>query len=160
MPTSCLVIGGTGAQGAAVIRALGSSGRYSLKVLTRDVSSSHAQELRSPSVSITEGDCFNEADLSRAFEGVESCFVNTNGFAVGEKSEIYWGIRIYEIAVFAGVKHFVYGGLDYCSRKAGFNPKYRCHHYDAKGKVGGKHYKRLDCGIEFANLKNSSWKTS
>jgi NAD(P)-dependent dehydrogenase (short-subunit alcohol dehydrogenase family) len=157
MPTSCLVIGGTGAQGAAVVRALALSGKYTVKVLTRDVSSSHAQELRAPTVSLIEGDCFNEADLSRAFEGIESCFVNTNGFAVGEKSEIYWGIRIYEIAVFAGVRHFVYGGLDYCSRKAGFNPKYRCHHYDAKGKVGGEYYKGLDYGIEIAN-ETISWR--
>ena len=84
-----------------------------------------------------EGNCFNEADLLRAFEGIDSCFVKTDGFAVGEKSEIYWSIRIYEIAAFAGVKHFVYGVLDYCSRKAGFDPKYRCHHYDAERKVGG-----------------------
>jgi len=151
MSTSCLVIGGTGAQGAAVVRALASSCKYSVKVLTRDVSSSHAQELCAPSVSLIEGDCFNEGDLAAAFKGIESCFVNTNGFAVGEKSEVYWGIRIYEIAAFARVRHFVYGGLDYCSRKAGFDPKYRCHHYDAKGKVGGEHYQRLDQGMEMMN---------
>jgi uncharacterized protein YbjT (DUF2867 family) len=151
MSTNCLVIGGTGAQGAAVVRALASSSKYSIKVLTRDVSSSQAQELRAPTVSLIEGDCFNEADLAAAFKGIESCFVNTNGFAVGEKSELYWGIRIYEIAVFAGVRHFVYGGLDYCSRKAGFDPSYRCHHYDAKGKVGGEHRQKLDHHIVMIN---------
>jgi uncharacterized protein YbjT (DUF2867 family) len=137
MSTTCLVIGGTGAQGAAVVRALDSDGKYKIMVMTRNASSTHAQELRSPNVSFIEGNCFNEADLQKAFKGVDSCFVNTDGFAIGEKSEIYWSIRIYEIAVFAGVKHFVYGGLDYCSRKAGFDPKYRCGHYDGKGKLGG-----------------------
>jgi uncharacterized protein YbjT (DUF2867 family) len=139
MSTTCLVIGGTGAQGGAVVRSLGSSGKYIVRVLTRNASSTHAQELLSPHVTLIEGNCFNEADLVRAFEGADSCFVNTDGFAVGEKSEIYWGIRIYEIAAFAGVKHLVYSGLDYCSRKAGFDPKYKCGHYDGKGKVGGEH---------------------
>jgi uncharacterized protein YbjT (DUF2867 family) len=138
MSTNCLIIGGTGAQGAAVVRALSSSGKYNVKVLTRNASSPHAQKLVSPTVSLMEGNCFNETDLVRAFEGIDSCFVNTDGFAVGEKNEIYWSIRIYEIAFYAGAKHFVYGGLDYCSRKAGFDPKYRCGHYDAKGKFGGQ----------------------
>ena len=74
MSTTCLVIGGTGAQGAAVVRALASSGKYRVKILTRNASSSHAQELRSDTVSLIEGNCFNEADLVKAFEGVDSCF--------------------------------------------------------------------------------------
>jgi uncharacterized protein YbjT (DUF2867 family) len=137
MSPTCLVIGGTGAQGAAVVRALSASNKYTIKIMTRNTSSTHAQELISSNVSLIEGNCFNEADLKKAFSRIDCCFVNTDGFAVGEKAEIYWGIRIYEIALFSGVKHFVYGGLDYCSRKAGFDPKYRCAHYDGKGKVGG-----------------------
>jgi hypothetical protein len=44
-------------------------------------------------------------------------FVNTNGFAIGEKAEIYWGMRIYEIAVESGVEFFVWGNLDYALKK-------------------------------------------
>jgi hypothetical protein len=66
-----------------------SSRRHTIKVLTRNASSPHAQELRSPTVSLVEWNCFNETDLIRAFRGIDSCFINTDGFAVGEKNEIY-----------------------------------------------------------------------
>ena len=138
MATRCLVIGGTGSQGAAVVRALSSSGRYTVKVSTRNASSPHARELLSPTVSLIEWSCFNEDDIVSAFDRIDLCFVHTDDFAVGEKSKIYWSIRIYDIAAFARVKHFVYGSLDYCSRKASFDPKYRCGHYGGKGKVGGQ----------------------
>lgn len=62
-------------------------------------------------------------------------FANTNGFAIGEKNEIYWGIRMYELAREAGVTHFLYAGLEYASKLGNFDPKYRCGHLDGKGKV-------------------------
>ncbi|XHF97084.1 hypothetical protein AWENTII_000687 [Aspergillus wentii] len=62
-------------------------------------------------------------------------FVNTNGFAIGEKSEIYWGLRMYELAREFGVEHFIYASLEYGSKLGQFNRKYRCGHLDAKGKV-------------------------
>src|ERR1700712_4326141 len=113
MSPKILVIGGTGAQGAAVVRVLDATNHYNIVILTRNASSSHAKELASPNVSFIEGNCFNEDDLIKAFQGIDSCYVNIDGFAVGEKAEVYWGVRIYEIAVWAGVKHFVYGGIDY-----------------------------------------------
>jgi uncharacterized protein YbjT (DUF2867 family) len=141
--TTVLIIGGTGAQGASVVRALASSdNNYDIKILARSASSQHAKEIVASSpkknISIIEGNCFNDDDLRKAFQGIDACYVNTNGFVTGLKDEIYWGIRTYEIALWAGVKHFVYGGLDYCSKKAGFDPQYRCGHYDAKGQVQGK----------------------
>ncbi|TVY20620.1 hypothetical protein LARI1_G001288 [Lachnellula arida] len=51
--------------------------------------------------------------LRRRGPGLELCFVNTNGFAVGEKNEGYWGIRMYELARLGGVENFVYSGLPY-----------------------------------------------
>jgi hypothetical protein len=88
-----------------------------------------------------EGDCYNEDVLKSAFEGVDKCFVNTNGFAIGEKNEIYWGIRIYEIAHWASVKHFIYSSLPYVSKIGSFNPKSRVSFVDAKGKVARKSLK-------------------
>jgi hypothetical protein len=55
--------------------------------------------------------------------------------AIGEKAEIYWGIRLYELARELGVKHFVYAGLEYASKLGNFNPKYRTGNLDGKGKV-------------------------
>lgn len=53
-------------------------------------------------------------------------------------SEIYWGMRCYELAREAGVKFYVLGNLDYGLKKGGYDPKYRCGHYDGKGRVGGR----------------------
>ena len=47
-------------------------------------------------------------------------------------------MRIYEIAVQSGIEHYVWGALDYATKKGGFNEKFRCGHFDGKGKVTGK----------------------
>jgi len=105
-------------------------------VLTRSASSLEALKLSSiPDVTIFEGDAYDEPTLRKAFIGVSYAFVNTNGFAIGEKAEIYWGIRLYELAREFKLKHFVYAGLDYASKLGNFDPKYRCGHLDGKGKV-------------------------
>ncbi|KAJ8099481.1 hypothetical protein POJ06DRAFT_135715 [Lipomyces tetrasporus] len=133
LPT-VLVVGGTGAQGSAIVRLLSESGRYSVQVPTRNAKSPQAKELADlQNVSVVEADIFSEADLMRLFSKIDMCFINTNGFAIGEKNEIYWSIRMHNIARFCGVKHFVYGSLDYASKKVGFDPKYRCGHMEGKG---------------------------
>ena len=45
--------------------------------------------------------------------------VNIDGFNAGEKTETYWAIRSYEIAIEEGIKFFVYGNLDYALKKSG-----------------------------------------
>jgi hypothetical protein len=71
--------------------------------LTRNGTSSAAVELgSSTNVTILEGNPLDESTLWNAFKGINAAFVNTTGFAIGEKSEIYWGIRVYEIAYAAG----------------------------------------------------------
>ncbi|OBT46311.1 hypothetical protein VE00_02720 [Pseudogymnoascus sp. WSF 3629] len=131
-----LIIGGTGAQGQPVVKELSADGRYKITVLTRSAESEPAQELASlPNVTILEGETFDEQTLIKAFKGIDATFVNTNGFAIGEKAEVYWGIRIYEIAYGAGVKHFIWASLAYSSKLAHFNPDFHCGHLDGKGKV-------------------------
>ncbi|RFU27147.1 hypothetical protein B7463_g9191, partial [Scytalidium lignicola] len=131
-----LVIGGTGAQGVPVVKALAAGSKYNLRVLTRNSSSSEAKELALiPGVTIFEGESYNELSLREAFKGVSYVFANTNGFAIGEMAEIYWGIRLYELAREFGVKHFLYAGLEYASKLGNFDPKYRTGHLDGKGKV-------------------------
>ena len=107
-----LFLGGAGAQNAAIIKEFAAQRKYSLKLLTRSLTSSHAIEIAAiPDVELLEGSAYDEKDLASSIKGVDYLFVNTNGFATGEAKEIYWGIRIYEHAVWAGVKHFVYSGL-------------------------------------------------
>lgn len=104
--------------------------------MTRSASSEEAMDLESlPDVSIFEGNAYDEASLRQAFTDVNLVFANTNGFAIGEKAEIYWGIRLYELAREYKVEHFVYAGLEYASKLGNFDSKYRCGHLDGKGKV-------------------------
>ncbi|OQV05007.1 hypothetical protein CLAIMM_09811 [Cladophialophora immunda] len=131
-----LIVGGTGAQGIPVVKAMVADQKYSARVITRDATSSEAHELSQlPGVTIQQGNSYYEPDLRKAFEGVDYVFANTNGFAIGEKEEIYWGIRLYELAREFKVKHFIYAGLEYASKLGGFDPKYRTGHLDGKGKV-------------------------
>ncbi len=134
---SVLVVGGTGAQGSAVVRALPKAGTYEVIAITRSITSTTAITIASlPNVSLIEGNIYHEPTLRKSLQGVESAFVNTNGFAIGEKTETYWGIRIYELAREVGVKHFVWVSLDYGLKKAKYAPRFRSGHYDGKGRVG------------------------
>ncbi|KAI0342726.1 NAD(P)-binding protein [Trametopsis cervina] len=138
-----LVIGATGAQGQAVINSLlaagpdGSPSPYTIRALTRNTSSQRAKDLSARGVEVVEG-AFNDfVAVEAAFRGVYGAWVNTDGFTVGEQSEIYAGIRIFEIARQAeSVRHFVWSNLDYAFKKGGYDQTYRCEHYDGKGRVG------------------------
>jgi hypothetical protein len=76
--------------------------------------------------------------LINDFHTLTEQFVNIDGSNCGEKAELFWGIRAYEIALAVGVKFYVWGNLDYGLKKGNWNPKFRCGTYDGKGRVGGK----------------------
>ncbi len=131
------VIGGTGAQGMPIIRALVADGKYAVRVLTRDPESPRAKELLAlGNVSLLEGSFADEAILREGFSACDGAFVNLDGFNTGEKTETYWAIRAYEIALEQGVRFFVYGNLDYALKKSGFDSSFRTGHYDGKGRMG------------------------
>ena len=116
--------------------ALTEDSKYNVHVLTRSAASTTAAELAAlPGVTIIEGDAYDEATLYRVFKGIDYAWVNTNGFAIGEKNEIYWGIRMFEIARGCNVSHFQWASLPYVSKLGNFDPKYRTGHMDGKGKV-------------------------
>ncbi len=130
------VVGATGAQGLPVCRGLMKDGSYSLRVLTRNPKSSRARQLADlGDVEFIEGTFANEDDLRKGFSGCWGAFVNIDGFNCGEKTETYWTIRAYELAVETGIKFFVFGNLDYVYKKSGYDPKFRCGHYDGKGRM-------------------------
>jgi hypothetical protein len=104
------VIGGTGAQGLPVIGALVADQKYSVRALSRDRNSRRANALlKLGNVSILEGTFADDATLREGFRGCDGAFINIDGFNTGEKTEIYWAMRSYEIAMEEGVKFFVYG---------------------------------------------------
>lgn len=136
MSKKVLVIGATGAQGIPVVRALVEGRRYEVTIFTRDASSSRSKALLElPGVTAFQGNMMDEKDIHDAFRGVDCVYCNLDGFAIGEVNETFWGIRLFEVAAEVGIKHYVWGSLDYLQKKSGYNPKYRCGHYDAKGRV-------------------------
>ena len=121
--------------GIPIVKRLASKDQYNIRIQTRDPEHARPRELASlPNVTLITGRADNESDLRRAFEGVTAAFVNTNGFAIGEKAELYWGMRIYEIAKEEkSMRHFVWSNLDYALKLGGYDEKYKCGHYDGKG---------------------------
>lgn len=131
------VVGGTGAQGIPVIRGLVKDGAYAVRFLTRDRTSKRSQNLLAlPNVTAIEGTFASEHDLRQGFRGARYAFVNIDGFNCGEKTEIFWAMRSYELALEEGIKFSVYGNLDFVYKKSGYDPRFRCGHYDGKGRVG------------------------
>ncbi|CRK28536.1 hypothetical protein BN1708_015226 [Verticillium longisporum] len=132
-----LVIGGTGAQGAPVVKALSASGRYRVRVLTRSVKSSRAKQLGAlQNVTLIQGAQNNQKDLHRAFKGVYGAWVNTDGFTLGEKDELFHGFRAYEIARGEGVQHYVWANIEYVLGIVDYDEAYHCGHMDCKGRIG------------------------
>lgn len=74
--------------------------------------------------------------MREGFRGCDGAFINIDGFNTGEKTETYWAIRTYEIAIEEGIKLFVYGNLDYGLKKSGYDSRFRSGHYDGKGRIG------------------------
>lgn len=131
------IVGGTGAQGIPVIQGLVKDKKYSVRVLTRDPTSARAKNLLAlGNVELVEGTFASEADLRAGYRGCDGAFINIDGFNTGEKTEIYWAIRSYELAIEEGIKFFVYGNLDYAYKKSGYDPRMRAGHYDGKGRIG------------------------
>ncbi|MFE1603280.1 NmrA family NAD(P)-binding protein [Methylobacterium sp. ID0610] len=131
------VVGATGAQGLPVVEGLVGDGAYSVLALTRHAGSNRAQSLlKLGNVSLLEGTFADEDTLRVGFRACDGAFINIDGFNAGERTEMYWAIRSYEIALEEGVKFFVYGNLDYTLKKAGYDSRFRCGHYDGKGRIG------------------------
>jgi hypothetical protein len=117
--------------------ALANSQRYSVRVLTRNSNSARAQKLLElPNVHLIQGTQDSQNDLHAAFKGVYGAWVNTDGFTLGEKSELFYGIRAYEIARAEGVQHYVWANIEYGLKNTGWDEDYHCGHHDSKGRIG------------------------
>jgi NmrA-like family len=115
---------------------LSKAGTFDIKILTRSPTAPSVLALSSlPNTIIIPGDGYNEATLHSSFQNIDVAFVNLNGFAIGEKAEIYWGIRIFEIAREKGVKHFIWASLDSSYKASGYQSRFRTGHFDGKAKV-------------------------
>ncbi|KAF5561640.1 hypothetical protein FPANT_14258 [Fusarium pseudoanthophilum] len=130
------IVGGTGAQGMPVVEALASSGRYHVRVLTRYLESSRAKQLAGlPNVTLVQGAQDNMADMHKLFKGAYGAWVNTDGFTLGEKDELFYGFRAYEIARSEGLLHYVWANIEYVLASGKFDERYYCGHMASKGRV-------------------------
>src|SRR5262249_4827345 len=134
-----LVIGGTGAQGHAVVKALvepisdGAPSPYTVRILTRNPDHPKVKaEFNHPNIELVQGSFTDLAKVERALEGVWGAY--TDGFTVGEQAEAYYGLRIFEFAACVPtLKQYVWSNLDYGLKKGDYCPEYHCGHYDGKG---------------------------
>src|SRR5262249_53711758 len=101
-----LVIGGTGAQGLAVVKALleptseRASSPYAVRILTRNPEHPKVKaEFNHPNIELVQGSFTDLAKVEHALEGAWGAYINTDGFTVGEKGETYYGLRIFELAL-------------------------------------------------------------
>jgi uncharacterized protein YbjT (DUF2867 family) len=92
-----LVIGGTGAQGQAVVKALlepssdGTPSPYTVRILTRNPDHPKVKaEFNHPNIELVQGSFTDLATVERALEGVWGAYINTDGFTVGEQAETYF----------------------------------------------------------------------
>jgi hypothetical protein len=131
------VVGATGAQGLPIVRGLVGDGAYAVLALTRDPGSTRAKSLlEMGDVELLEGTFADEIVLREGFRACDGAYINIDGFNAGEKTEMYWAIRCYEIALEEGIRFFVYGNLDYALKKGGYDSRFRTGHYDGKGRIG------------------------
>ena len=121
------VIGATGHQGGAVVRALMASGAFKVRALTRNPNNHHG--LADETV---------EADLNRpetfkaAFAGAHGVFLVTNAWEKGT-DEIKQATAAVHAAKDAGVKHFVWSTLPNVEAISG--GKFNVPHFTNKAKM-------------------------
>ena len=116
MSDDVLVIGGTGAMGGPVARALLATSDATIRVLTRDPGSRRAQALAREGegrVALVCGDLDDEDGLARAMAGARSVFCNTDFWSTASPlREFEQGQRALHAAHAAGIDHFVWSSLD------------------------------------------------
>lgn len=91
---------------------------YKVYLLTRDADSPRAKPLIAlGNVESIIGTFASEEDLRKGFRGAQYAFINTGGFNCGEKTENFWAMRRYELAIEEGIKFFVYGNPEFTYKK-------------------------------------------
>ena len=101
------VIGATGHQGGAVVRALQAQGQFKVRALTR-----HPAKHRELADEVVEADLDRPETLEAAFEGAHGVFLVTNFWEQGKSTdELKQAAAAVRVARAAGVKHFVWSTL-------------------------------------------------
>src|SRR5207253_73262 len=124
------VIGATGHQGGAVVRALLTSGAFKVRALTRN-----PNKHRGLADETVEADLNRPETLKAAFEGAHGVFLVTNAWEK-DTDEIKQATAAVLAAKDAGVKHFVWSTLPNVEAISG--SKFNVTHFTNKAKVDEK----------------------
>lgn len=122
------VLGATGAQGGAVVRALLEQG-VAVRGITRRIDSRAAQQLAAAGVEVVAADLSDEASVARAFTGVDGAYALTTPFEDGPEAEVAQGRTILAAAQAAQVPHLVFSSVADADQHTGIP------HFDSKAQV-------------------------
>ena len=149
------VVGATGAQGGALVRAIlaDSSGDFAVRALTRNPDSAKAKELAAAGAEVVAADLDDEASVRAAFEGAYGAFVVTNYWAdrtpaeeaarTRAEMELAQAETAAQAARDTGVQHLVWSTLEdtrpfFAGRDdvpSLDDGRYKVPHFDAKGEA-------------------------
>ena len=121
------VIGATGHQGGAVVRALQASGQFKVRALTRNPG-----KHRELAEEVVEADLDRPETLKAAFEGAHGVFLVTNFWEEGT-DELKQATAAVRAAKDAGVKHFIWSTLPDVEAISG--GKFHVPHFTGKAKI-------------------------
>ncbi|KAM5352632.1 hypothetical protein ACJ41O_005354 [Fusarium nematophilum] len=120
------VYGATGSQGGSVVLSLlqNKSQSFKIRAVTRNPDSDKAKALAEQGVEVVKADGLAKEEVLEAFKGSWGVFVNTNSDdpAVNQTdgpSETELGKGLVDAAAEAGVRHFVYSGMESASEITG-----------------------------------------
>ncbi|ABS03769.1 NmrA family NAD(P)-binding protein [Kineococcus radiotolerans] len=119
------VLGASGQQGSAVVRALSGAGVPVRALMRRPMAAAALAEL--PGVRVAHADTDDPVSLHEAFSGVSALFVMTVFAARGPAGEVVQGRAVVDAAAAARVPHLVYssvGGAERCSGVPHFESKW------------------------------------
>ena len=142
------VVGGTGAQGGGLVRAILSDakGGFTARALTRDTSSDKAKELQKLGAEIVAADVDDEKSLEKAFAGAYGAFCVTFYWAhFSPEKELAHAGAMAKAAKAAGLQHVIWSTLEDTrqwvplsdDRMPTLMEKYKVPHFDAKGEANG-----------------------
>lgn len=112
------VLGATGRQGGAVLRALVDAGRP-VRAVVRDPESPSAVALAESGIPLAVADLADVDSLTRAFEAASSVFAVTTPFENGTQAEEEQGEAIIEAADRAAISHLVLSSVASAQRGTG-----------------------------------------
>lgn len=135
------VVGATGKQGGAVVKALLDQKKFSVRAVTRNPKSKQALKLIELGVDVVKADLADAGSLVNAFKGCYGVFAVTNFWAdMNPETEKQQALNIAKAAKFNEIEHILWSTLEDTSKvmeRAGARKEngYYVAHFDVKAEI-------------------------